>query len=231
MKKVEEIMTSDVITVSPGTTIHRAAELLADHGISGLPVVDDQGAVVGILSEGDLIVRQRPRPRPSFWRLFFEDGERLAREYQKATGTTVAEVMTTTLIIIRPDAPLEAAAALLDQHKIRRLPVMEEGRLVGIVSRGDLVKTLAAATPAAPSAVSDAQLVKEMKTRMDREAWISSLTLSVEAKDGVLALWGPVESETERSALETMARSIPGCRSVDNKTIVLPRLISRYGGA
>jgi CBS-domain-containing membrane protein len=231
MKKVEEIMTSDVITVSPGTTIHRAAELLANHGISGLRVVDDQGAVVGILSEGDLIVRQRPRPRPSFWRLFFEDGERLAREYQKATGTTVAEVMTTTLIIIRPDAPLEAAAALLDQHKIRRLPVMEEGRLVGIVSRGDLVKTLAAATPAAPSAVSDAQLVKEMKTRMDREAWISSVTLTVEAKDGVLALWGPVESETERSALETMARAIPGCRSVDNKTIVLPRLISRYGGA
>ena len=228
MKKVEEFMTRDVIAVAPETTIHRAAELLADHGISGLPVVDEQGAVVGILSEGDLIVRQRPRPRPSFWRLFFQDGERLAREYQKAAGTTVAEVMTTTLIVIRPDAPIEAAAALLDGHKIRRLPVMEEGRLVGIVSRGDLVKTLAAATPAAPSTVSDAQLVKEMTARMDREAWISSRTITVEAKDGVLALWGPVESETERSALETMARAIPGCRAVDNKTIVWPQLVSRY---
>lgn len=231
MKKVEEIMTRDVIAVAPGTTIHRAAGLLADHGISGLPVVDDQGAVVGILSEGDLIVRQRPRPRPSFWRLFFQDGERLAREYQKAAGTTVAEVMTTTVISIRPDAPLEAAAALLDGHKVRRLPVMDDGRLVGIVSRGDLVKALATATPAAPTALSDAQLVKEMKARMDREAWISSRTLSVEARDGVLALWGMVESETERSALETMAHSIPGCRSVDNKTVVRPQLVSRFGAA
>lgn len=227
MKTVAEVMTRDVIAVAPGTTIHRAAQLLADHGISGLPVVDDQGAVVGILSEGDLIVRQRPRPRPSFWRLFFQDGERLAREYQKAAGTTVAEVMTTTVVSIRADAPLGAAAALVDQHRIRRLPVMDEGRLVGIVSRGDLVKALAAATPAAPGVLSDARLVKEMKERMDRESWVSSLTLSIAAKDGVLMLWGLVESEAERSALETMARSIPGCRSVDNKALVRSKLVAQ----
>lgn len=231
MKKVEEIMTRDVIAVAPETTIRRAAELLIDHGISGLPVVDEQGAVVGILSEGDLIVRQRPRPRPSVWRLFFQDGERLAREYQKATGTMVAEVMTTTVISIAPDASLETAAALLDQHKIGRIPVMDDGRLVGIVSRGDLVKALATAAPAAPGALSDAQLVKEMKARLDHEAWVSSRTLRVEAKDGVLTLWGMVESETERSALETMARSIPGCRAVDNKIIVRRQLVSRYGAA
>jgi CBS-domain-containing membrane protein len=231
MKTVAEVMTRDVIAVAPGTTIHRAAELLVDHGISGFPVVNDQGAVVGILSEGDLIVRQRPRPRPSFWHLFFQDGERLAREYQKAVGTTVAEVMTTIVVSIRSDAPLEAAAALLDQHKIRRLPVMDDGRLTGIVSRGDLVKALAAATPVAPGTVSDAQLVKEMKTRMDREAWVSSLALIIEAKDGVLVLWGLAESEAERSALETMARSIPGCRSVDNKAVVRSKLFSRYDAA
>ena len=228
MKKVEDIMTRDVIAVGPGTTIRQVAVLLADYGISGLPVMDDQGAVVGILSEGDLIVRQRPRPQPSWWGLFFQDGERLAREYQKAAGTMVAEVMTTTVIGIRPDAPIEAAAMLLDRHKIRRLPVMDDGRLVGIVSRGDLIKALASVMPEAPAARSDAELVEEMKARLDREAWVSSRTLTVEAKDGVLALWGMVESDAERSALETMARSIPGCRSVDNKTIVWPQLVSRY---
>lgn len=229
--KVEEIMTRDVITVAPETTIHRAAGLLADHGISGVPVVDDRGAVVGILSEGDLIVRQRPRPRPSRWRLFFQDGERLAREYQKAVGTTVAEVMTRTVIDVRPDAPIETAAALLDQHRIRRLPVMDDGQLVGVVSRGDLVKTLATAAPATGAALSDAQLVREMRARVDGEPWISSRSLLIEAQDGVLALSGMVEGETERSALETMARSIPGCRSVDNRTAIRPQVVSRYGAA
>ena len=231
MKRVEEIMTRDVIAVAPGASIHSAAQLLADHGISGVVVVDEEGAVVGILSEGDLIVRQRPRSQLSWWRLFFQDGERLAREYQKAVGTTVAEVMTRTVISVGPEAPIEVAATLLEQHRIRRLPVMDDGRLVGVVSRGDLVKALAAATPAAATALSDAQLVREMKTRIDREAWVSSRGLLVEARDGVIGLWGIVETQAERSALETMARSIAGCRSVDNKTVVRPQLLTHHGAA
>ena len=229
MKKVEEIMTRDIIAVAPGATIHRAAELLADHGISGLPVVDDQGALVGILSEGDLILRQRPRPRPSFWRAFFQDGERLAREYQKAAGTTVAEVMTTTLIVIRPDAPIEAAAALLDGHKIRRLPVMEEGRLVGIVSRGDLVKALSTAPAPAVASPSDTALCAEMKTRLAREPWVSNRAIVVQAKDGVLALWGLVSTEAEKSAIETMARAVPGAKGLESHLVVQAEIPYWYG--
>lgn len=229
MHTVEEIMTRDVIAVAPDTAIHTVARLLVDHGISGVPVVDDQGAVVGILSEGDLIVRQKPRPRPPWWDLFLRDGEHLAREYQKAMGTTVAEVMTRSVISVRPSASIGAAAALLDRHRVRRLPVLDEGRLVGIVSRGDLVKALAMGAPDAAEALSDAQRVEEMKARMDREPWTSSRGILIEAREGGLVLWGMVDSEAERSALETMARAIPGCRRVDNQILVRVQLLTQYG--
>jgi CBS-domain-containing membrane protein len=91
---VEEIMTRHVITVSPTTPIHNAARLMVEHGVSGLPVVDDDGRLVGIISEGDLILRQTRQHERPWWRWFFENGEQLAREYQKAVGTTVGEVMT-----------------------------------------------------------------------------------------------------------------------------------------
>ncbi len=92
--KIEEAMTRDVITVSPQTPIHQAAKVMVDHGISGLPVIDDEGRLVGVISDGDRIIRLRPRLKTPWWRSFFDHGERLAREYQQAVGTTVGEVMT-----------------------------------------------------------------------------------------------------------------------------------------
>jgi CBS domain-containing protein len=140
---IEEIMTRDVITVSPTTPIHKAARLMVEHGVSGLPVVDDDGRLVGIISEGDLILRQKRRDERPWWRWFFEDGEQLAREYQKAVGTTVGEVMTRSVVSISPVWGIEMAAAILQNRRIRRLPVVHDGQLVGIVSRADLIKALA----------------------------------------------------------------------------------------
>jgi len=230
MRTVADVMTRDVITTTPRTPIREVARLLVEHGISGLPVVDDDGAVVGMLSEGDLIVRQRPRAPASWWYLLFRDGERLARDYRKRTGTTAAEVMSTKVIHVTPETPIEWVAALLHGHRIRRLPVLEQGRLVGIVSRGDLVRALATSSMSTV-ARSDVELVAEMKRRMAREAWISRRGLLVEARAGTLTLVGLVESDAEHDALETMARAIPGCRSVDNQTISRSRIIARYGAA
>jgi CBS domain-containing protein len=144
---VEDVMTRHVITVRPETTVHEAARLMFTNRISGIPVVDESGRVVGIVSDGDLIVRQRrPKPKP-WWRLFFENGERLVREYQKIVGLTVADVMTRPALVISPVFGIETAAAILDNRQIRRLPVVRDGQLVGIVSRGDLIKALAAAKP------------------------------------------------------------------------------------
>jgi CBS domain-containing protein len=226
--QVKDVMTRDVIAVSPATPIHKAAELMVDHGVSGLPVVDAQGAVVGIVSEGDLVVRQKPRGRPSWWTFFFNDGERLAREYRKAVGTTVGEVMTSAVITVSPDVPLESAAVILDRHNIRRLPVLEDGHLVGLVSRGDLIKALAA-TPPAQISRSDAQLVAEMRARVAREAWTTTSGLVIQARDGVLELWGLVDTEAEKSALETMARAIDGCRGVENHLVTRGAMRYHYG--
>jgi CBS-domain-containing membrane protein len=216
---VEEVMTKDVITVGPGTPIHRAAQLMVEHRVSGLPVVTDDGTLVGIISEGDLILRQEPRRRLSWWSAFFENSDRLAREYQKAAGSTVGEVMTHPVITVSPTLTLDVAASILHHRGIRRLPVLADGRLVGIVSRGDLVKALAATGPRTMSR-SDAQLVEEMKTRMAREPWATAMGFTVHAKDGVIYLWGFARSEAEKEALATMARAIEGARSVENHLMV-----------
>jgi len=227
--KVRDIMTRDVITVTPTTPIRGAAQALVAHGISGLPVVDDAGRVVGVLSEGDLILRHKPRERLPWWRVFFEDGERLAREYQKALGVTVGEVMTRAVISVSPDFEVESAAAILDEHRVRRVPVIEAGRLVGIVSRGDLVRALAGAPERAPVARGDAELVREMKNRIRQERWVISRGIVVQAKDGVLSLWGFTESEAEKGALETMARSIDGVKGVENHMAVRSDVAYHYG--
>src|SRR3970040_1876574 len=202
--RVEEIMTKDVITVSPKTPIHEAAELMIDHGVSGLPVVDDAGSVVGIVSEGDLILREKPRERAPWWRLFFGDAERLAREYQKAHGMTVGEVMTRSLIAVSPDFPIESAALILDQHRIRRVPVVAGGPL-----------------PREHPA-------REGRARLAEEPWVSNRGIVAQAKDGVLSLWGLVLTETEKSAVETMARTIEGSKGIDSHLVVKSEFPYRY---
>jgi CBS domain-containing protein len=141
--RIEEVMTRDVITVGPTTPIHRAAQLMVKHGVSGLPVIDDDGRLVGIVSEGDLILRQKRRSERPWWRRFFTDGEQLAREYRRALGTTVGDVMNSPVVSISPVWGIEMAATILHNKGIRRLPVVLDGQIVGIVTRADLIKALA----------------------------------------------------------------------------------------
>lgn len=225
--KIKDVMTRRVITVPPDTPIHEAARLMTQHRVSGLPVVDGTGRLVGIISEGDLILRQKPREVGGWWRVFFDDGERLAREYRKAVGTTVGEVMTKAVISVSPDLPLSSAASILDKRHVRRLPVVSNGTLLGIVSRGDLVKALAAAPPAGMS-VPDAQLVTEMRARMAREPWADGHAVVVQAREGRLSLLGFVGTHEEKAALETMARAIDGCRGVDSRLAVRSELPYHY---
>jgi CBS domain-containing protein len=219
--RVEEVMTRDVITVRPETTIHEAAALMVTHGISGLPVVDDAGHVVGIVSEGDLILRQKGRGSHPWWRRFVSDGETLAKEYQKRAGTTVGEVMTRSVLCVSPRLPIESVAVVLDERRIRRVPVVDLDRLVGIVSRGDLIRALAC-EPLRPTGPprSEAEVVRAFKDRLAAEPWANAHGIVAQAENGALGLWGLVESEAERSAVETLARAIEGVTSVDNHLLV-----------
>jgi len=218
--RAQDIMTRDPITVAPTTSVRDAARLMVDHGVSGLPVVDERDAIVGIVSEGDLIVRQRPRSRLPWWQVFLDDGERLAREYAKAVGLTCGEVMTREVIMVAPETAIESIAALLDARRIRRVPVVHEGRLVGIVSRGDLVKVLAAAPASPPREASDAELEREMDVRLQAEPWVRRSRIAVHTEAGVISIWGMVSSQAEKSAIEAMARSVPGAKGVASHLLV-----------
>jgi len=143
MVTIQDIMTREVITVSPATPIHTAAQVMATHGVSGLPVVDDDGQLVGIISDGDLILRQKRQTERPWWRAFFENAEQVAAEYRKATAVTVGEVMTRAVLSVSPVWGLEMAATILHNRRIRRLPVVLDGRLIGVVSRADLIRALA----------------------------------------------------------------------------------------
>ena len=137
--------------------------------------------------------------------------------------------MTPAVISVSPDLPIESAAVILDRHRIRRLPVVADGRLVGIVSRGDLVKALSTAPAPAAATASDAALMSEMKARLAREPWVSNRAIVVQAREGVLALWGLVSSEAEKSAIETMARTVPGARGIEDHLVVQAEIPYWYG--
>ena len=152
--KVSDIMTHPVITVTPETTVGEAAELMLEHRISGLPVVDAAGAVVGIVTEGDLLRRaetgtERRRAR---WLEFLIAPGRLASEYAHAHGRQVGEVMTDTVLTAGPDDPVADLIELMERRRIKRVPVIDRGRLVGIVSRANLVRALVRNLPRAPIA-------------------------------------------------------------------------------
>jgi CBS domain-containing protein len=158
--QARDLMVSPVVTVQPSASVKEVAKLLLEQGISAVPVVDDQGKLVGVVSEGDLLHRPEigSERRRSWWLLGLTDEETLAAEYVKAHAHKVADVMTRKVITAAPDASLHELATLMEANAIKRVPIVEDGRLVGIVSRANLVRALASAQPALEIELSDANI-------------------------------------------------------------------------
>lgn len=224
--KARDVMTTNVITVSPNESVQEVAELLLRHRISAVPVIDQSGKPIGIVSEGDLLRRAEvgtDRHR-SWWLRLLVGNEALAAEYVKAHATKVADVMTKKVIAADPKTPLSEVATLLERHSIKRVPIVENGRLVGIVSRANLVQAFATARKRGESEITpgDAVIRENLMARLESEPWARTWLLNVIVQDGVVDLWGMVSSDAERNAIRVAAETMPAVRAVNDHLVRQP---------
>jgi CBS domain-containing protein len=212
-------MTAKVITVTPDTPVEQVARILLEHRISGVPVVDPERRVVGIVTEGDLMRRpelETERRRP-WWLGMIADERARAEEYTKTHGSRAEHVMTRNVVTVTEDTTVAEIAHLLERHRIKRVPVVRDRTLVGLVSRANLIQGLAAPRPAAPPPPMDDRTLREQITRtLDREVWLTHSPLNVIVTNGVVQLWGFVESVEERNAIKVAVSNVPGVLSVDD---------------
>ena len=221
--QARDIMTRNVITVGSETSVSGIAALLIEHRISGVPVVDFENRVVGIVSEGDLYRRIElgTEKRRSRWAELLTPNAELAIDYVAAHGRTALDVMTSPAIHVMPSTPIAAIADLFETHRITRVPVLDGETLVGIVTRSNLVQALASLPRAMPAAaVGDAAIRDAVMAEYARHPWGKHSQSNVVVSDGVVHLWGLVDTAAERAALLVAAERVPGVRYVADHTIL-----------
>jgi CBS domain-containing protein len=217
-----DVMVQDVVTVRRDTGVAEAIKLLAEHDVSALPVLDENGALVGMLSEADLIRRveigtEKHRP---WWVEAVTGASTLATEFAKSHGKRVGEVMATRVISVSEDAPLSEIAAVLERNRIKRVPVVKDGKLVGIVSRANLIQALASVVSRIDQHdETDRQIRLDLLARLQEQTWTDFGSRNITVSGGVVHLWGLVGSEAERKALCALAECTPGVSEVSDEMI------------
>jgi len=224
--KAADVMVNDVITLRPDDTVQKAAKVLLDHRISGAPVLDAEGRLVGMLSEGDLMRRSEigTERRQSWWLKLLSLPEIEARDFVKAHAVKVADVMTRQVVTATESHTLGELASLLEKHGIKRVPIVQDKRVIGIVSRANLLQAFARAS-AEPDreTTGDDQATRERIVEQIRALpWGMPWLLTVTVQDGVAELWGPVHSEEQRQALRVAAECVPGVKAVKENLYRLP---------
>ena len=220
--KAEDVMTRDVISIGPDKTVLQAARLMLQHHISGLPVVDKDGKLVGVLSEGDFLRRRETRTehKRSRWLEFLMGPGRIAAEYSHSHGSKVAEVMTTEVQTVDELTALEDIVDLMERKRIKRVPVVCGGQLVGIVTRSNLMHAMVSmARVAQPSAKDDMTIREKLLAEFQKEIWAPAAMTNVVVRDGVVELWGVIVDERQREAMKVAAENIPGVKSVNDHLV------------
>ncbi|HYG88170.1 MAG TPA: CBS domain-containing protein [Azospirillum sp.] len=217
--QAKDVMTSPVITVTEDVSIPDIAELLLARRISGVPVVGGDGRVVGIISEGDLLRRvetgtERHRAR---WLEMLVDRNERAADFLKSHGKRAQDVMTRQIVSAEPDTDLADIADLMERNRIKRVPVLVDGRPVGIVSRANLLHGLVAfkRTSRGGAVEGDAGIRTALMDALAGQSWIDLDRLNIVVTDGTVHLWGMVDSEEQRRALHASATGIPGVKRVE----------------
>ena len=226
-----DVMTTNVITVGPDTAVQEVAKILSERSISGVPVVDVENRLIGIVSEGDLLHRvetgteRRAQRRRSWWLdTIGSDGE-LARDYIKSRGRTAKDVMTREVITVSDTTELAEIANLLETKRIKRVPVVRDSKLVGIVSRANLVRALAAVGSQLTGdiAADDRTIRERLLAELRGQPWVHTWAADIIVRDGVVHIWvSDDRPEEEKRALRVAAENIAGVRGVQEHIVPAP---------
>ncbi|MFX1767911.1 CBS domain-containing protein [Paraburkholderia sp. A1RI-2L] len=214
------VMATAVVLARPDLTVRDAAKMLVDYHISGMPVVDTEGKLVGMITEGDLLHRTEigtELKRRTRWLEFVASTRELASEYVKEHSRLVGDVMTTNVVTATEDTPLAEIAELMERHGIKRVPVLKDGNVTGMVSRADLVRALASVGPDVRGSITpdDSAIRDAILAALSGNRW-ALLPQNVVVSKGIVHLWGAITSEEERQAICVTARNVPGVKEVES---------------
>jgi CBS domain-containing protein len=220
--QVKDVMTRNVICVQASDPVLKAARVMLQNRISGVPVVDKQGELVGVLTEGDFLRRselgtQRRRPK---WLEFIVGPGRLADEYVHTSGRKVEEIMTPDPYTVSEDDALEKVVELMERRHVKRLPVTRGGRMVGIISRANLLHALASvANEMVAGTQSDAAIRDEVLAELAKQAWAPRQFINPVVRNGVVELWGSIFDERERQAVRVVVENVAGVKAVKDHLV------------
>ncbi len=222
--KASDVMTRDVTTVGPDACVQDVAGILLRNRISAVPVVSAEGSLIGIVSEGDLMRRAEAHTerRRSWWLDYLASKQVLSAEFVKSHARRVTDVMTRHTVTATPETPLAEIANLLERNGIKRVPIMQEGKIVGIVSRANLLQALASQKKqqAPEVAPADTAIRENLVAELRTKPWTRPLLINVTVQDGTVGLWGIVESQAEKQAVRVLAEVTPGVRAVNDNLLI-----------
>ncbi len=223
--QARDVMSPKVVCIEVTQSVFDAAETMLSARVNAIPVVDDKGAVVGIVSEADLLRRaELDTDTKKGWLARLLDSETsAAHDFVAANTRRVADVMTRDVVTAGLDTPLRDLVDTMERRGIKRIPIVNDGILVGMVSRADLMRALLSREPDNPVLQPTDRALREAVTAaIDRHPWSSRWPINVFANDGVVHLWGFVENEDVRKALRVAAENVPGVRKVRNHLRLMP---------
>jgi CBS domain-containing protein len=228
--QARDLMSSNLAVVAPETPVDAIVELLASRGISAVPVIDAEGKAVGLVTEGDLIRRLAEAPRgPLGWFLdMFRDPRPLIARFAKAHGKTAQDVMSPGLISVAEGDTAEHIAQLMEKHNIRRVLVLQDGRLVGLVSRADLLRAVLRpkqAEPAVAGQQDDRSILRGVIAAMREQPWTDTFWVYPQVEGGVVTLYGYARSDALRKGLTLLAQEVPGVQQVEDRMDPMPLLL------
>ncbi len=221
--RVKDVMTKTVISVTPQTSVSDALDIMTRSRVSGLPVIDEGGLLVGIVSEGDFLRRSElgtEKPQAHWLASIFLPG-RAAELYARAHAKHVDQIMSADVATIEEDATLGSAVELMEKRSVKRLPVVAGKRVVGMIARADFVHALAqfVRQPYEEALVTDAEIKRGIEAEMKAQLWAPAATVDIVVKEGVVELHGLLTDERERNALHALVENVGGVREVHDHIV------------